>query len=191
MAKIPAFDPIEYLVARKFPLAQQFPISLIDFDNPNASGSETIREQRDLADRFRKELASKAPSDIADLVNVQKLRDNDALAAKLAKEEAARFFHQPSANVNFDHYCKAAYWTLDECIALSFGKNPKSVNWATVKPYLSVSPFALSYERLRDLIERAKWAKQLFDPLFPSIYLAWAKKNGSSPVRRASEPDRR
>ena len=178
MAKLPAFDSIDYLVDRAFPLARHFPNSLLNLDNPNASGPDAFREQRDHAERFRHELGSKTPLEIADLVKAQKLRDNDALAAKLIKEEAARFFNLPSANANFDHYCKAAYWTLDECIALSFGKNPKLVNWASVKPYLSVSPFALAYERLRDLTERAKWAKQLFEPVFPSTYLSWAKKAG-------------
>ncbi len=178
MAKIPAFDPIDYLVDRAFPFARHFPNALLNLDNPNASGTEAFREQRDHAERFRHELGSKTPLEIAELVKAQKLRDNDALAAKLVKEAAARFFNLPTANANFDHYCKAAYWTLDECIALSFGKNPKLVNWASVKPYLSVSPFALSYERLRDLIERAKWAKQLFEPVLPSIFLSWAIKAG-------------
>ena len=37
-------------------------------------------------------------------------------------------------------------------------------------------PFAKNYERRRTVVERAKWAKQLFDPVYPSIFLAWAKE---------------
>jgi hypothetical protein len=89
-----------------------------------------------------------------------------------------RIFNLPSSAAPYDHYCKLAYWTLDECVALSLGKNPKIVNWKSLSPFIHVSPFAANYADLRKLTERAKWAKQLFDTVYPSIFLAWAKEIG-------------
>ena len=53
------------------------------------------------------------------------------LAAK-QEEERKKFYNQPDANADFDYYCKCPYWTLDEAIALSLGKDPVKVNWNTV-----------------------------------------------------------
>lgn len=49
-------------------------------------------------------------------------------------------------SADFDHYCKMAYWTLDECVALSLGKDPKRVNWKVVQPHTDNSCFAFRYE---------------------------------------------
>lgn len=92
-------------------------------------------------------------------------------------QESLRFFHQPTANADFAHWSRAAYWTLDEAVALSFGKSPFIVKWESVKPYLPQSAFAVAYSRLRDLTLRAKGAGVLFDPVLPGIYIGWAKQN--------------
>jgi len=70
------------------------------------------------------------------------------------------------------------YWTLDEALALTFGKSPEIVKWDAVK-YLDtrISPFAREYARLRELALRAKNWKQLYDPALPSLFLAWARRN--------------
>jgi hypothetical protein len=46
-----------------------------------------------------------------------------------------------------------------------------------IKPYRSVSPFVQRYARLRDLADRAKIWKKLFDPVLPTIFLKWAEDN--------------
>jgi hypothetical protein len=40
----------------------------------------------------------------------------------------------------------------------------------------SVSPFARSYAQIRDLALRAKACQQLYDPVLPGFFLAWAKR---------------
>ena len=80
------------------------------------------------------------------------------------------------ATDNFRHWCKRATWTLDQAVALSLGKNPKLVNWKTVSPFTQVSTFAKEYDDRRDIANCAFEVKQLFDPVYPSIFLAWAKK---------------
>ena len=97
--------------------------------------------------------------------------------ARADREEAQRFFNQPWAEADFEHWSKAAHWTLDEAIALSFGKAPAVVSWQTVKGYVGISRFATQYARVRDLALRATHWQQLYDPVLPGIFLAWAKRN--------------
>jgi hypothetical protein len=96
--------------------------------------------------------------------------------AKRELDEQQRFFNLPSAKADFTHWSKAAHWTLDEAVALSFGKAPEVVKWESVKEYVSISPFAVKYGRVRDLALRAKAWGQLYDPVLPGIFLAWARR---------------
>jgi hypothetical protein len=92
-------------------------------------------------------------------------------------EEAARFFNQPHARADFDHWSKAAYWSLDEAVALSFGKAPEHVNWKKIESYTQISALARDYARRRDLAHRAVGMKQLTDGVLPGFFLGWAKRN--------------
>jgi hypothetical protein len=83
-------------------------------------------------------------------------------------------------SADFAYWSKAAHWTLDEAIALSFGRAPEVVTWKQVEPYLRVSPFAFEYQRRRELALRAVVWQQLFDPVLPGIFLAWAKRSDFS-----------
>ena len=71
------------------------------------------------------------------------------------------------------------YWTLDEAVALSFGKNPKIISWTgliTTAAY--TSPFIEEFNKTKELALRAvKWSK-LYDPVMPVLFLTWAKENG-------------
>jgi hypothetical protein len=98
--------------------------------------------------------------------------------ANLLLEEQLRFYNRASAIADFEHWSKATYWTLDEAVALSLGKAPEVVNWASIEPYTETSPFATNYARIRDLVSRARAWQQLSDPVHPGSFLAWAKRNG-------------
>jgi hypothetical protein len=52
----------------------------------------------------------------------------------------------PMARADFEHWSKAAHWTLEEAIALSFGRAPERVSWEKIKPYVQSSPFAFEYQ---------------------------------------------
>ena len=73
---------------------------------------------------------------------------------------------------------KAAHWTLDEAIALSFGKAPEQVSWEKLEPLVHISRFAFEYQRRRELALRACQWEQLFDPVLPGVFLAWARRTG-------------
>ncbi len=95
---------------------------------------------------------------------------------KYEEEEAKRFYNAPGSKAAIDHWAKAAYWTLDEAVALSFGREPKIVSWERLKPLLQVSFFAQQFSDVRDLAYRAKGMEQLYDPVVPGIFIAWAKR---------------
>jgi hypothetical protein len=176
MAKLPQFEPVEFLLERRFGAGARyadttFPVSL-------SSGRRT-RTDPDLAKRvaqYRAELLALPSEELEGLVEVEREKQRAEFAAKIEREERQRFFNQPYARADFEHWSRAAHWTLDEAIALSFGKAPERVNWETVKPLIHLSAFAFQYQRRRDLALRAKLSKQLFDPVLPGFFLAWAKR---------------
>ncbi len=99
-----------------------------------------------------------------------------AYRAKSEEEERKRFFNAPGSAAALHHWAKAAYWSLDEAVALSFGKEPNLVTWEKVRPHLQVSSFAMNFSARRDLAIRAKGAGQLYDPVLPGLFLGWVKR---------------
>jgi hypothetical protein len=93
---------------------------------------------------------------------------------EIQKEEQHLF----GETADFDHWGKMADWTLDQAIALSFGREPEKVNWITVTPHLSWSAFAKNYVKLRERALSFQRQNLLFDPTHPTLYLAWAQRGG-------------
>jgi hypothetical protein len=58
----------------------------------------------------------------------------DVLEKQHIEDDQARYFHAPSAEVDIDYWSKMAHWSLDEAIALSFGKAPERVGLNAEKP---------------------------------------------------------
>lgn len=164
-------DIIEFLIRRKFP-----PTVLASLPNgPRSNGTTTLGRalRHTEIDRYRAELQ------ILSFERLQSLyaEESPKALADLQREEGLLFFNQHHATADFDHWCKAEHWSLDEAIALIMGKAPEIVSWEKIKPYSSVSPFVQRYARLRDLAERAKVWKKLYDPVLPPIFLKWAEDN--------------
>lgn len=93
-----------------------------------------------------------------------------------ASEENLRFYNQKQATADFVHWSKAAHWSIEEAIALSFGKEPDLVSWAKIETYKDKSPFVKAYAKRRDLALRAASAKKLSDPVMPVVFINWAKE---------------
>jgi DNA-binding transcriptional MerR regulator len=177
MVKLPGFDPIEYLVLRRFPAANalRMPPPL-----PRSGGGIPPDRRQELLSQisdYESELRAKPPEELQELVDQERAKERRELTARAEREERERFFNQPYARADFEHWSKAAHWTLDEAIALSFGKAPEHVNWEKIKPFLQISRFALEYRRRRDLALRALRWNQLYDPVLPGIFLAWTKRS--------------
>jgi hypothetical protein len=167
-------DRAEYLVLRRFPFARaiDFPPSLTSGRGRGAGASPELREK--LA-AFRAELAALPPEEVDARFEAEKRREYEQAVTKAEQEERGRFFNLPHAGANFVHWSKMAHWTLDEAVALSFGKAPELVHWEAISKYLQLSRFAVEYQRRRELALRAAQWKQLYDPVLPGIFLAWAK----------------
>lgn len=103
----------------------------------------------------------------------------DERKKKFAEEDKERFFNQSSADADFDYWSKMAHWTLDEAVALSFGKSPDVVNQKTLSSVGSwQSPFVQEYNKTMELAQRAIPWKKLFDPVMPSLFIRWAQETG-------------
>jgi hypothetical protein len=174
VVRLPAFDPIEYLVSRRYPT---WKVALPSFHT--LSEAESIgrrRQSREKALAYEQELRGKTPAEIADLVKAERATEAEEHRRKQEAEENARYFNQPSAMADVSHWGKLSYWTLDEALALSFGRAPESVSWKLIEAYTNVSPFAFLYKRRRELALRAKASSELYDPVRPSFFIAWAKR---------------
>jgi hypothetical protein len=79
------------------------------------------------------------------------------------------------------------YWTVEEAIALSFGKSPDIVSWKEISVYKDSSPFVKKYMKAQKLVQRALEAKELkYEPgsygsntkrIKPYDFVNWAKTN--------------
>jgi hypothetical protein len=162
---------IEFLVYRKFP-----PSTLATLSNqPGPKGSSTLGRmlRHKEISRYRSELENLDSDQLTSLYETEMA----AALADIQREEGARFFNQPHAKADFDHWSKAEHWSLDEAIALVLGKAPEIVSWDKIKTYAGTSRFVKQYSRLRDLAERAKVWNKLYDPVLPPIFLKWAEDN--------------
>ncbi|MBR0940207.1 hypothetical protein [Bradyrhizobium liaoningense] len=172
---------IEFLVERKFP-----PLVLANVPaKPPPKGTTTLdrilRHQE--MERYRGEL--QALSD--EQLQARHHSEQAKLLDEIQREEESRFFNQPHAAADFDHWSKAEHWSLEEAVALAMGKAPELVSWVKIQSYGQISPFVQKYGRLRDLAQRAVPWKKLYDPVLPTIFLKWAKDNEISVPAELSE----
>ena len=93
------------------------------------------------------------------------------------------FFDQPDAQADFEYWSKAEYWTSDEAVAISFGKNPKVVTREALKNYLGKAQFADNYFLRCDLLDRAIQSDRLPKEIPPADFLEWAHQR-SIPIPR-------
>ena len=188
MVRLPSeFDPIDYLVTRKFPqltMGNALTWALRGEAPPQELSSDEISALKAEREEYRATLATMTVPEIKRLERTELAKERSEKAADAEKAELLHFFHQPNAEADFDHWSRCAHWSLDEAIALTFGKAPEIVNWKALEhlqtapaPFLKVSPFVLKYGRLRELTTRATFWKKLFDPVLPPIYIGWAKRN--------------
>jgi len=172
MVKIPRESDIAYLLGRRYPIEHAL------VSSPSAAG--VFSEKREAAkariSSYKAELEAMTADERRAVYEQEKTKEWQDLIAQADEEDQQRFFHQPDARADFVHWSKTAHWTLDEAVALAFGKNPEVVHWERIQWLTVVSPFAKQYAQLRDLTLRAKLWEQLHDPVLPGMFLAWARR---------------
>lgn len=122
-------------------------------------------------ERYREELGNLTEEELRRLYEEERKK-------KLAEDDKERFFSQPAADADFDYWSKMSHWTLDEAVALSFGKSPAIVNKKSLSSLQGwLSPFIEEYNKTLELAQRAIPWKKLFDPVMPSLFIKWARDN--------------
>jgi hypothetical protein len=167
----PADLMINYLVDQRFG---------VNGPGVDLSAARRARKDSTLAGaiaKFEKELRALSTEKLKELYELRAEEKANQIKVHAEIAEGNRFFNKPHAQSDFDHWSKAAYWSLDEAVALSLGKEPEHVNWKIVESYVRISPFARNYSRRRDLTQRAVGMKQLTDGVVPGFFLGWAKRN--------------
>lgn len=182
MITIPKPDYIQFLLERRFRELRQPPSPMAlkyGFTDGIIYGDDEIGEFPEppetvlqAADKYRQELLKLSSAEI-------KARYDAELEQKYIEDDQRRFFNEPKAAADFEHWGRMELWSLDEATALSFGKDPRVVLRKRVEAVLSyTSPFASKYRDLCEVIERAVKARSLSFPIKPEIFVAWTEKNG-------------
>lgn len=176
---VPSPDYIEFLITRKFPeLCEPYPSPLAkkygfndgiygDEDPPPPVTDEILKK----AEKYKQELESLPQKQIKELYDQEFEKRNIEM-------DQRRFFHDKKAEADFEHWGRMPFWSLDEAVALSFGKDPEVVFLGRMKgimPYLS--PFVNSYRKLHEVVGRAVSAGELTDPVKPADFIAWAERS--------------
>lgn len=102
----------------------------------------------------------------------------DAVRARNAAAREYSFsFNKTAANADFDHWGKVAFWTIDEAVALSFGKDPDHVSWSSVGDDIDKHDFPKTYRKRYDLVQRAADARscQISEKPSPREFMEWAR----------------
>jgi hypothetical protein len=181
LVRIRSFDPIDYLLRRKFP--DYSPVLLhpdsAPFERTRTSTPDSKKRIAEMA-AYKADLEGMEPAALQALVNEEKGKARAEEKIRAETEERLRFFNRPEATPDYLHWGRAAFWRHDEAVALALGKSPDIVTWENVKPFVRVSRFAAEYQRLHDLAERAQYMGQLQRLMIPRDFLAWAKAIGLS-----------
>lgn len=182
MIVVPKPDYIQFLLERRFSELRQPPSRLslkYGFTDGVVYGDDEIggfpeppEAVLQAAESYRQELLKLSPAEV-------KARYDAELEQKHTEDDQRRFFNEPKAAADFEHWGRMDLWNLDEAASLSFGKDPRVVSRKRVEAILSyTSPFASKYRDLCEVIERAVQAKSLSFPIKPEIFVAWTERNG-------------
>lgn len=180
------FDPIEYLVNKKYPWGYKTQEVIKAKKASGAHSKFSIEESNKSLqpiEEYRKQLIdlkNNHSQEFELLLETEKSKDREEARLKFEREEKGRFYNQPSANMNINYWGKLDYWSLDESVALSFGKNPKYVNWKKIEPLLPHNVFAQKYEQLREMCLRARDGGILYDKMYPQTFVQWIKQKNIS-----------
>lgn len=163
---------IDYLIKKKFGFIAALAPALATLRNEN----NVMLDKNAEIEAYKATLRNMPETELLTLHKRSLAQDADNAKQAAIREEQNRFYNTTSSNADFAHWSKAAYWTIDEAIALSFGKEPEVVTWQKVEPLKEKTTFAKSFAKRRDLATRAVLAKKLSEPVLPVRFLSWAKE---------------
>jgi hypothetical protein len=126
---------------------------------------------------YEAKLRAMPAAEVERLCQSERNRSEALARAEAEAEEKQRFYNKPHASADFGHWATLAYWTVEEAVALTFGKEPNVVQWKHLLALTAISTFAVTFEKRREIVRRANVAKELGDPTVPGAFIVWAKRN--------------
>lgn len=185
-------------------------ISIRDLENrwainsafANTIGTEHLSSDKkddvSLAIAYRDELSVLSSDKLEERYQAEQ-KEIEELRTKLVEERESKLFHQEGMNADYKHWYMADYWTVEECLALSFGKDPRMMSYAYITQHQyyetrmgwNASNFSAQYNSLLDLVTRSVESGSLKtihvvgaasnihkQKVIPSNYIHWASTKG-------------
>ena len=167
---------VDFLVARKFPEFQTVS-SWSTFLVLWKGGSTTSLSDEKISgiEEYATALKRKPFDELRALWQEEVEKYKQAIEHQISMEEV---LHNGRMGTKPDYvfWSKKPDWTLDEAITLILERDPASINWETIKHFVSHDRFAEKYAEVRNLVLRAKQGRQLNNPTIPSKFMDWAKR---------------
>jgi hypothetical protein len=118
-----------------------------------------------------------------ELTEIRKKLEADSLALPHNDHESLKeqqyFFNRPEANADYPQSAGMAYWTIEEAVALSYGKKPHKVTAERLSRLVGLMhPFPGEYINRVDQVQRAVHTGDLSEPIKPSDFITWASGVG-------------
>lgn len=126
-------EAVDYFLHKKFGIALMLAPTLEAIRKSKDINAEKSKETIDI-DNYQKTLRALPVDELQNKYQQALTEDAERAKHNAIAEEKSWCFNLPSANADFVHWAKAAHWTLDEAIALSFGKEPEIVTWKKIEP---------------------------------------------------------
>ena len=86
------------------------------------------------------------------------------------------FYNRPESKANINQWLHLAYWTIEEAVSLSLGKDPKRVNSQSLEQVVEFSSFVETHRYRLLQVTRAVQARHLKEQIDPKSFIHWATK---------------
>jgi hypothetical protein len=167
---------IPYLMQRKFSELNKYK------NNPHFNlgiSSDDKKEYLNRAEEYELQLASIDPQEVKKLWDEERAKEAEENLVVERRKEASYIFNQSEAQIDCVNAAQQSYWTLEECVAYSLGKDPSKVNKKSMMPY-SQTTFGKEFFRRINLIQRGKICLELSEINRPNSCVQWFKCKGIS-----------
>jgi len=181
-------NQIFYLICHKYPNSCHI---VNDKIQPKPIEDNVFREK---IITYLSELSSKPEEGINDMYTNAKRQEEIEIRRQHEERERSKeanyFFNQSSSNATEDeleYWAKMPYWTLDEAVALAFGKSPEKISWDKIASYRDIASFPKKYMNTQKLTNRALLARELISEydvsrdtyrIKPCDFVSWAERKG-------------
>lgn len=140
---------------------------------------EIWRKFLDEVQEYRGRLLDMHEDEIGPLAEKAFLAEQEKTKPLRPEYDIWAFYSKPDAKADFQRWSRLPTWSVDEAVALSFGKDPEKVSLDKLKsPFATRSPFIMDYRVRHEHISRAVRVGDLSEPMRKEQFIEWADSNG-------------